>query len=156
MPRNKWPALNPLVLSFHCWLLSKSSSSKKGTRSPSCGRRTNLNPSKCLSMPLPVAASFVRRLCVRIARCRAAYRVVDWKLELSSPPTVDLMVPTYCRLRVNHCQYPSPTVSGQRSKGLRPTMLEHSGEHGFVCCCEFTVRLVPSKLENHLDVRIRC
>ena len=67
VPRNWYPALNPLVLSFHVWLLSNSSSENRPAVSPSSGLIRSRRPRRWRSIPLPVAASRVSRVCVCIA-----------------------------------------------------------------------------------------
>jgi len=70
VPRNKCPALSPLVLSFHWELRSNNSSSNNSARSPLRGRSIKRRPRRCRSMPLPVAASRVRVVWVWMARRR--------------------------------------------------------------------------------------
>jgi hypothetical protein len=67
VPLNWYPALNPLVLNFHVWLRWNSSSENRSAVSPSSGFIRSRRPRRWRSIPFPVAASRVSRVCVCIA-----------------------------------------------------------------------------------------
>lgn len=67
VPLNWYPALSPLVLSFHVWLLWNNSSENRSAVSPSSGFMRSRSPIRWRSIPLPVAASRVSRVCVCMA-----------------------------------------------------------------------------------------
>ena len=84
VPLKWYPAPNPLVLNFHVWLLWNNPSENRSAVSPSSGFIRSRRPRRWRSIPFPVAASRVSRVCVCTALFKSSNLRFDYTTEMVS------------------------------------------------------------------------